>query len=111
MAFKDNLNRICEENGTTVTAVVKSLGLSTSKVTRWKHTSLPKEEQLYLLADKLNCTVADFFLEEFEKKKYSELSMPNDDEQEILEIYKSLTRREKHRFMMMAYGFESKAST
>ena len=35
MSFKENINRICKEQGTTLTALVKSMGLSTSKVSRW----------------------------------------------------------------------------
>ena len=55
MTFKENINRICKEQGTTLTALVKSMGLSTSKVSRWNEGALPKEELMVMLANKLNC--------------------------------------------------------
>lgn len=59
--FAENLNRICREKGTTVSSVLKDLGLSTSKVTLWNNGSLPKLEIIRKLADYLHCEVSDFF--------------------------------------------------
>lgn len=59
--FFDNFNAICKAKHTTPTAVVKLLGLSSSKVTAWKNGSLPKEDVIQMLADKLEVDTAAFF--------------------------------------------------
>lgn len=49
--FYERLEKICLRNGITVSALVKALGLSTSKVTAWKKGSVPKGEVLVKIAD------------------------------------------------------------
>ena len=49
--FYDILNNLCTLKGTTITAVLKSLGISTSKGTAWKNGSVPNGEILSKLAD------------------------------------------------------------
>ena len=49
--------------------MVKSLGLSTSKVTAWKKGGIPKQETLYKLAEVLNVSVDCFFRDQTEKEK------------------------------------------
>jgi len=106
MAFRDNINRICKERGTTLSAVTRSLGLSTSKVTAWNNGSLPKEEILLALAQALDCSVIDFFMDEEDIEL--KVTPSDEDEEDILRIYRSLSRRNKHEFMAMAYGFENR---
>lgn len=105
MTFQENLNRICKEQGTTLTALVKRMGLSTSKVSRWNEGALPKQEMLLRLAKELNCTVMDFFADEDDLPT---AKPDNEDEEDILRIYRSLSRRQKHEFMAMVYDFEDK---
>lgn len=64
MTFQENLNRICKERGTTLTGLIKKMGLSTSKVSRWNEGALPKQEMLTRLAEELGCSVADFFADD-----------------------------------------------
>ena len=73
--FAENLNRICKEKGTTVSTVLKELGLSTSKVTLWNNGSLPKLEIIDKLAQHLNVFASDFFSHpsEYEVKTQSQL--------------------------------------
>lgn len=101
MTFRENINRICKERGTTLSAVTRSMGLSSSKVTAWNNGSLPKEEVLLSLAQALNCSVMDFFDDE----DLPETKPANEDEEDILRIYRSLPRRAKHEFMAMVYDF------
>lgn len=54
------------------------------------------------LAEGLNCSVADFFADD--NSEMAEAT--NDDEHDILRIYRALSRKEKHEFMAMAYRFE-----
>ena len=61
MTFQENLNRICKEKGTTLTTLVKGMGLSTSKVSRWKEGALKKQQMLLRLAKEVYWSVMDFF--------------------------------------------------
>lgn len=59
--FYEKLNEICKVQGTTPTALIKSLGYSSSKVTAWKNGSIPKYEILMKLSGALCVPVAQFF--------------------------------------------------
>lgn len=107
MTFEENLKRICKEKGTTPTAIMKKWGLSTSKVSAWYKGSLPKPEMLNRLATELECSVMDFFADEEDLAK-KEIVPDNEDEKDILRIYRSLPRREKHEFMAMVYEYENR---
>ena len=61
MTFRENLNRICKERGTTLTRVVKELGISSSKVTAINKGSIPSEDMVLTFSRKLECSVMDFF--------------------------------------------------
>lgn len=104
--FGKNLKRICNEQGTSPTKVVVELGYSNSKVNMWNNGSLPKAEMLVKLAEKLNCSVMDFFKTEDEWET-AEARPTNEDEEDILRVYRSLSRRSKHEFMSMVYTFET----
>ena len=95
MNFADNLKRICQLKGTNPTTLCKELGLSTSKVSAWYNGSLPKQDIMVQLAQKLECSVMDFFARD-------------EDEEDILRVYRSLSRRNKHEFMSMVYEFEAR---
>nr|DAU56329.1 MAG TPA: repressor protein [Caudoviricetes sp.] len=107
MTFAENINRICAEQNTTLTAVCKRLGLSTSKVTTWNNGALPKESVMVQLAQELQCSVMDFFADEEDLPAVQ----PKDaDEEDILRVYRGLSRRDKHEFMTAVYEFESRAN-
>lgn len=106
--FGKNLKRICNEQGTSPTKVVVELGYSNSKVNMWNNGSLPKAEMLVKLAERLNCSVMDFFKTEDEWKEPTQAIPENEDEEDILRVYRSLSRRSKHEFMSMVYTFETK---
>lgn len=102
MTFADNINRICKERGTKLTPVITALGYSSSKASAINNGSIPKESDLNALAEYLNCSVADFFYDG--RKTEDNLS---DDEKDIVRIFRGLSRREKHEFMITAYRFET----
>lgn len=106
MNFAENFNRICREKGTTPTALLKTMGVATSKVAMWNSGSLPKEDMMVRLAQELKCSVMDFFADEIAESKEPE----NDDEADILRIFRMLDRRTKHEFMTMAYDYENRAA-
>lgn len=104
--FAENIKRICSDRGTNLTAVVKEVKGSSSFATAINKGSLPKEHELIEMARILECTVADFFDETQEHRIAREPQ--NDDEVDILRIYRSLERRTKHAFMAMVYSFENR---
>lgn len=64
MSFKENINRICLERGTNLTAVVKQVKGSSSFTSSINKGSLPKEDEMVQMAKILNCSVIDFFMDE-----------------------------------------------
>lgn len=106
MDFAANLKRICAEKGTTPTNVCKELNLSTSKVSAWYNGSLPKQPVLLKLAQALDCTVMDFFADEdaITQVKFA----LDEDEKDIIRLFRKLPRREKHEFMSNIYRYEEK---
>ena len=135
--FSENLSRIAKSRGTTPTAILKKLGLSTSKVTAWNKGSIPKPEVMEQLARELGCSVAEFFVDpdtpvpespeeivrgdiryrEVEKvynssqKQLSAFALSNlsEDEQDLITIFRTCTRREQHEIMAMMYKYEKEA--
>jgi transcriptional regulator with XRE-family HTH domain len=108
MTFSENLNRICKERGVTLSALLKDMGVSTSKVTLWNNGSLPKQEMLIRLAHELHCSVMDFFQdgEDIEKSVQSPQEVLSEDEQDIIRFYRKISLREKHIFMARMYSYE-----
>ena len=109
MTFAENLKRICTEKGTTPTALLRKMGVATSKVAMWNSGSLPKQEMMVRLAKELNCSVMDFFADE-EDLLPSEPTgiILDEDEKELVRIFRILGRRERHEFMSIAYEFEKR---
>jgi hypothetical protein len=62
---------------------------------------------LLRLAEELDCSVMDFFADD-EDIPRKEVKPSNEDEEDILRVYRSLTRRAKHEFMAMVYEFENR---
>lgn len=107
MSFAENINRICLERGTTLTALIKTVKGSSSFVTSINNGSLPKEKEMVEMARLLKCSVSDFFAAE--GIPTTDNIALDEDEGDLLRVYRSLSRRQKHEFMSIAYDFESKA--
>ena len=104
--FKENINRICAERGTNLTAVITKVKGSSSMTTAInKKGSIPKETDLIALAKELDCSVMDFFADE---EDIPPVKPRDEDEEDILRIYRGLSRRAKHEFMSMVYEFENR---
>ena len=107
MTFAENINRICAAKGTNLTAIVKAVKGSSSFATAINTKgSLPKEPEMLEMARLLGCSVMDFFADE-ENIPHS-VAPANEDEEDILRIYRGLSRRAKHEFMSMIYEFENR---
>ncbi|MBQ2211843.1 MAG: helix-turn-helix transcriptional regulator [Ruminococcus sp.] len=61
MAFIDNLERLCYENGESLPSVAQAIGMSKSVVTFWKNGSVPRNSTLRKIADHFGVTV-DYLL-------------------------------------------------
>lgn len=106
MTLKENINRICAERGTNLTAVITKVKGSSSMTTAInKKGSIPKETDLIALAKELDCSVMDFFADE---EDIPPVKPRDEDEEDILRIYRGLSRRAKHEFMSMVYEFENR---
>lgn len=106
MDFATNLKRICEEKGTTPTRLCKELGLSTNKVSLWNKGGIPKADVMKRLAEKLGCSVMDFFADEGESPISNVEFALDEDERDIIRLFRMLDRKQKHEFMSKAYAFE-----
>ena len=106
MDFATNLRRICQEKGTSPTKLCIELGLSTNKVSLWNKGGLPKPEILVKLARKLECSVMDFFADEEDLIPKTEFAL-DEDEKDIIRLFRMLDRKQKHEFMSKAYAFEA----
>ena len=88
---------LCDKKGTTPTAVALKLGLSKGNTSSWKKGGNPSADILMKLADELNCTT-DLLLGRAEK----EPANLENDEIELLEIYKKLNSKDKIRIIERA---------
>ena len=90
--FYERLNQLCKNNDTTVSSMLKELGLSTGSTGNWKKGQLPKGDILVMIADYLNTSIDYIVNGEY---KY-DLS---DDELQVLEVYKSVPERAKYKVL------------
>lgn len=106
MTFAENIKRICAERGTNLTAVVKEVKGSSSFTSAINKGSLPKESEMVEMAKLLGCSVMDFFADEEDIEP--SVTAHDEDESDILRVFRSLSRRTKHEFMSMVYEFENR---
>ena len=111
MGFANNINRICAQKGTNLTSLVKQVKGSGSFTTNINNGSLPKEREMVEMARLLNCSVMDFFDDGdegvSEVKEVSGGMLLDEDEREIIRMFRCLTLKEKHLFMAQAYTHEA----
>lgn len=106
MDFATNFKRICKERGTSPTRVCLDIGLSSSKVNLWNKGGVPKGDVMVKLAEKLNCSVMDFFADGEQVVHNSDIVL-DDDEKDIIRLFRLLDRKQRHEFMSKAYAFEA----
>ena len=93
--FFDQFSKLCTAHNTNPTKfVTEILHLSSSKVTAWKNGSIPKYEILNSIADYFNVSVGTLF-DGIEKN--SPANQLTADEQELLDIYNSLSPKSQGR--------------
>lgn len=119
--FFDNFERICHEQHTTPSGACLMAGLDKNRSSNWKKSgALPKQGELQRLADVLKCEVADFFRPETKRihstsqdalaaMAMRELEPGGDldeNERELLRIYRKCDNRQRALFMVSTYKFE-----
>lgn len=93
--FYDNLNIVCKKKGTSVTAIIKEIGLNPTSGTYWKKGSFPSGDILVKLSERLNVSI-DYLLTGKEKSSKSDLT---DLELELLEKFNMLLEIDKGRIL------------
>ncbi len=93
MTFYDRLKNVCQENGITVTGLMKKIGLSTNNVTRWKEGKSSSFDVIPLLAMELNVST-DYLL--MGRETINNLSST---EQELLNSFRKLSPNEQQRII------------
>ena len=118
--FYENFDRICREKGTSASATAVAIGKARTIPAGWKKNgTIPKESELKALAKVLGCEVADFFQPIYKdateaalakQKKEDELYEYaiaqfglNEDEEELIEIYRNLDKRGRMELMLASY--------
>lgn len=82
MPFYTIIQNICQQHGTTPTALCKALGLSTSMVTNWKNGRIPNGATLQKIADYFSVSVDELLGNE--KKEPAISPAPNLSPEEAL---------------------------
>lgn len=93
MTFYDRLNNVCQKKGTTVTGLLKKIGLSTNNVTRWKEGKSSSFDVIPLLASELEVST-DFLL--LGKETADDLSPT---EKELLDSFRKLSSNDQQRII------------
>ena len=89
--FYDQLKQACKDNNTSITAVLKKIGIGTANGTYWKNGSSPSSDIVIQLSEFLNVST-DFLLK---GKKSSIQDNLSEDEKRLLNMYSHLTDIEK----------------
>ena len=104
--FYQRLNLICKSKGTTVTTMVKELGLSTANLSNWKNGRLPKTEIAFRIANYLGVSVYELMGENDKKNSPDEPKL-TEGEKIWLDLYHQLSNETRTVLVNMANAFES----
>lgn len=115
--FYDNLKRICESRGTSIEKVAFNVGYNPRSAYNWSSAKgAPVDDVLVAFAEELGCKVSDFFKDEREREWADELAAYesiraeaegdlDESERDLLKLYGELSKKDRTRFMAMAYEF------
>lgn len=105
MSFIETFKKLCAEKGVSPTRVCVDLGLSTNKVSLWNKGGIPKADVLVKMAKYFEVSVMDFFPDEIALPKV-EFAL-DEDERDIIRLFRTLDRKQRHEFMSEAYRYEA----
>ena len=90
--FYERLQQLCSEHNTSVSNMLKELGLSTGSTGNWKKGQLPKGDILAKLADYLNTSIDYIVFGEYRCNL-------SEEEKHILELYRITPERAKYKII------------
>ena len=90
--FYERLKQLCKSRDTTVTNMLKDLGLSTGSTGNWKKGQYPKGDVLAKLADYLNTSIDYIMFGEYRDNM-------TDDEKKLVELYRTSPERAKYKIL------------
>lgn len=88
--FYDRLKQLCAERNTTVTQMLREIGLSSANTGYWKKGQLPKGDALLKISKYLNVS-ADMLL------TGDPLSGFDEDEARLLELYRNVPKKAQYK--------------
>lgn len=88
--FYERLCLLCKENNTSVSSMLKKLGLSTGSTGNWKKGQLPKGDILMKIADYLDTSIDYIVFGEYRANL-------SDDEKRLLELYRITPDKAKYK--------------
>lgn len=90
--FYERLQELCKNKGTTVSNMLKTLGLSTGSTGNWKKGQLPKGDVLVKIADFLDTSIDYIIFGEYRDNL-------TDDEKHLIEMYQKTPERAKYKVL------------
>ena len=90
--FYERLQELCRKQHTTVSSMLRELGLSTGSTGNWKKGQLPKGDVLMKIADHLGTSVDYILFGEFRTDLTEE-------ERHLLELYRSTPEKAKYKVL------------
>lgn len=88
--FYERLQLLCKKQGTSVSKMLKELGLSTGSTGNWKKGQLPKGDVLAKIANYLNTSIDYIVFGEFRNNL-------KDDEVKLIKLYRKTPERAKYK--------------
>lgn len=119
MDFYDNLSYQCIKHSTSPSALLRSMGKSASRASEWKRNgNVPSVETVAELAKALGCKATDLVdreslseveyhvVELLDREAEPPAEELDDNERELLRVYRSLTKRQAAELMAAVYAYE-----
>ncbi|MBR6386036.1 MAG: hypothetical protein IKS03_07980 [Ruminococcus sp.] len=90
--FYIRLQKLCENKGVSISAVLKELGLSTGSTGNWKKGQLPKGDILMKLADRLDTSIDFIVFGEYRTDL-------DEDEKQLINLYRSAPEKTRYKLL------------
>ncbi len=101
--FYDNLVDMCEQRGTNLSSLLKSMGKSPSRGTEWRNGAIPRMETIEELASALHCDIHD--LMDMSALPTEQLRSVDQNEDRIIRVYRSLSNVDKAEMLFVIEKF------
>lgn len=96
--FYEQLKKACKEKNTTITAVLKKIGVGTANGTYWKNGSVPSSDIVIQLSEFLNVST-DYLLTGKDNQENPSIKFTNSNEETMMKLFRLLTEKEQDRII------------